>query len=907
MDAESLQPRLMSSPSGRPAAAVDGWGYSLHPARVARLHPALDPSTLTTCAEERIHEPGRVQSHGALVATDVGGRVLAASENIRELGAVDAKQLIDQPLHRFVELSQGSSEALFEHRPGALDPFDLQFAGRPLTGLRHRNPQGLLIFEFEPPTSRQHHVSALLGAHELVQRVVDARDSEALLLAAVTAARAISGFDRAMVYRFHRDDHGEVIAEDRAAGLEPFLGLHYPASDIPEQARRLYTHNRIRCIANVDATPTPIRVGVATPVPLDLSKSWLRAVSPLHVAYLRNMGVGSSASVSLMRDGKLWGLIALHHRTPRVVSFDTRLALDLLGRVMSAQLDLRETAFEQARLREAHQSMTALLDSVRVHERLAPSLVERTPNIMGLIHSARGAAVLHGADCECVGKTPPKAVVRALARYLRTHEQDSLIELGTLSALPDVPEIDPSVAAGLLAVPLSRARPDYLMWFKPAASTSVRWAGRPDAGVKRTDADPNARLQPRASFAEYIETVQGKALEWEDWERASAEVIGLAIGNIAQRLDEVAAAVERSASAESRFQAVVDANPHPMILLERSSGTIRLVNPAFIRLFGEDELVHSPIERLIPEATEEALHQLAAAPLQWMWEIHTPSSGLRIVNPSAAPLELDGREMVLLTLVDDTARVLAERALRDHAAALEEANKELDGFVYVASHDLKAPLRGIRQLATWLEEDALEHLPETSRRHLSRIRNRIDRMERLFADLLAYSRAGRVRQLAELTRVEAVARDAFELAIGERPGFRLRVDAPDLALPLVRAELETSLRNLVGNAVKHHDGDEGLVAIRAWTSGDRLIVEVQDDGPGIPEHQTEAVFEMFTTLDPRDRVEGSGMGLAITRRIVESSGGQVSCRPGKPRGTVFRFDLALRDEEAHQPAHEETA
>jgi signal transduction histidine kinase len=247
-----------------------------------------------------------------------------------------------------------------------------------------------------------------------------------------------------------------------------------------------------------------------------------------------------------------------------------------------------------------------------------------------------------------------------------------------------------------------------------------------------------------------------------------------------------------------------------------------------------------------------------------------------------------GARTVGLLFEDVTERRRTAEALAQRARELERSNKELDDFAYVASHDLKAPLRDIDSLATWIEEDASEVLPEESGRHLATIRDRIGRMERLLDDLLRYSRAGRVFHQAEAFEIRAVIDEVLSVA-APPDGFELVVtgDAPQLRAP--RVPLELALRNLVQNAIKHHHGDRGRIEIAVAEEADRVSIAVSDDGPGIAPEFHERIFRMFQTLRPRDEVEGSGMGLAVVKKVVEAHGGVITVESALGSGTTFRF------------------
>lgn len=259
----------------------------------------------------------------------------------------------------------------------------------------------------------------------------------------------------------------------------------------------------------------------------------------------------------------------------------------------------------------------------------------------------------------------------------------------------------------------------------------------------------------------------------------------------------------------------------------------------------------------------------------------------------------------LVVIEDISARKAAELALREltatldlrvkeRTAELERSNRELDQFAYVASHDLKAPLRAIVNLAGWIAEDAGDRLPSPSQEHLEKLRGRALRMERLLDDLLTYSRVGRRDGVAEEVKTEILIQDAVYL-LAPPTGFQVRVEQALPSLFTPRTPLELVFRNLISNAIKHHhQPEQGIVQITARDLDDFVEFEVRDNGPGIEPQYHERIFGMFQTLRPRDEVEGSGMGLAIAKRAVEYRGGIIQIESAMGRGTSFRFTWPKR-------------
>lgn len=338
------------------------------------------------------------------------------------------------------------------------------------------------------------------------------------------------------------------------------------------------------------------------------------------------------------------------------------------------------------------------------------------------------------------------------------------------------------------------------------------------------------------------------------------------------------------------------------MLMVRRNGLIVFVNSALANLMGysRESLTGQPVEMLLPEPAREQHPQLresyfqqpevrAMGQSQDLFALH--SEGRLIpVEIDLSPIEIDEELHVLASVVDIAQRKRLEEQreqLLESNRELARSNKELDGFAYVASHDLKAPLRGISHLVSFIKEDSGDVLPEKSREHLEKMQNRVDRLERLLDDLLNYSRAGRVKGDLVPTDTAELVRSAFAL-LAPPDGFCLDVDEGLPTLTTHRVPLEQVFRNLMQNAIKHHDQESGSITVSSRDVREFIEFTVSDDGPGIAPQFQEQVFEMFQTLKPRDQVEGSGMGLAIVRKIIEWQGGTIGIDSNN-RGTAVRF------------------
>ncbi|RJK93867.1 GAF domain-containing protein [Vallicoccus soli] len=525
------------------------------------LLPPGTPVDLSNCEREPIHVPGSVQPRGVLLSLREPDLVVQqASANLREVSALDAAAAVGRPLGDVLGAAAAGEVTRFVSRFGELrerNPLELLLPGpdgSPLAvdAVLHRAPGGALVVELElasgpRPFSFPNTYQAVRGAVAELNRTTSLR---ALYQVAAEAVRGLTGFDRVMVYRYDADWNGEVVAEAKRADLNPFLGLHYPASDIPAQARALYEKNWIRLIDDVGYAPVPVLPAddPVTGAPLDLTYSTLRSVSPIHLEYLQNMGVRASMSISLLREDRLWGLIACHHYSgPLAPPYGVRAAAEFLGSALSLRL-VDRAADEEARAGIAARSRLAALTARTLDESvpLAQVLV-REPGLLDLVPAAGAVAVLQGAVATA-GDAPPPDVVRAVARWAAGRGEDVV---ATDSLERDAPGLLPQpspAATGVLAVPLSGEQ--CLLWFRPETVRRVDWGGDPHNKALAEQEGDHVRLSPRKSFERWRETVRGRSEPWTDAERDVAAELRVnvleALYERSRRLARVAATLQHS-------------------------------------------------------------------------------------------------------------------------------------------------------------------------------------------------------------------------------------------------------------------------------------------------------------------------------------------------------------------------
>jgi light-regulated signal transduction histidine kinase (bacteriophytochrome) len=755
------------------------------------------------CDSEPVQTPGCVQAHGALIVLRPETLVISqASENTLALLGHDASALLGQSVGVVVG-AQGEERLrnFLAVEPVECNPLYVLSVpgadGRLFDVTVHSNG-GVLLLEFEA-TLRPAQGTAESGQsaepdyyalmRKSVVRMQGARTLREFCDITVDELRAMTGFDRVMVYKFHADGHGEVFAESRLDTLAPWLGLHYPAADIPQPAREVFKQIWLRPTPDVGGALAEM-VPLADPVsnkPLVMTHCALRGASVMYTEYLQNMKVTAGLTLSIRQDGELWGLIACHHYAgPKFVSYPVRTACEFLAQVASLQrrsAETREQLESRLRLEEVHRQLLAAAS----HVGELADLFEGEFTLADAVPCG-GVALFHAGRWWRLGETPSDVDLDALAAWVAMRPEflaatSPIYATDHLAA--DYPDgVAPaSVASGLLAVPLSRTKRSLMFWFRPETLRTIRWAGHPDD--KPSVPGPNgSRLTPRASFDLFQESVRGRSAPWLMFE-----------------LDAIA-----------RLRVAV---------LE-----------------------------LVVERSEQ----------------------LAVLN-----------------------------------ADLLRSNEDLDAFAYVASHDLKEPLRGIHKYAHQLQVRT-DSTDAEAQRQLGGLMRLTLRMDSLLDSLLHFSRVGRVLLELSQSDLNLVVADAIEMV-----GSRLDASKPEFVLPRPLPGIECDwvrcreiYVNLLSNALKYSDRADKRIEI-GWIGAGELharplcppdalgqpIFYVRDNGIGIAARHYEQVFKMFRRLHTRDTYGGgSGAGLAIVKKLVERHRGRIWIDSEPGVGSTFYFTLS---------------
>lgn len=497
------------------------------------MDQTTQPLDLTACDKEPIHIPGSIQPHGLLLTVDLETRVvLQIAGDSKRFLATDAADLLERPIDWFFEAEAIRLLTALEAdvvEPLYLGSFTAPSApGNKLDVTAHVD-KDVVILELEHSSSQPQSSQELLGN---IRRVIvtweAASNLRDLLDEASRQFRALTGFDRVMIYRFLEDDTGVVVSEDKIDSLDALLNHHYPASDIPKQARALYLKSPIRLIANVGDVPAQLVPALCpkTGQALDMSHCSLRSVSPVHIQYLKNLGVTASMSVSIVVDGRLWGLVSCHHTAPRAVHYEMRETCKLLGQVLGQTIKARLDA------EEAEQTQHLAYARDELIKRLAGSggIDETFPNLLEdvcRLIQADGVALLARGKLTQLGITPIEGQTLDLIEWLVSSSMPSTFATNCLMEHHDRAKAYATKASGVVAVVVSNNAPLVLLWFRAEYIETINWAGNPHKPV-----EPGAeygQLTPRKSFEDWKETVRYQSLPWTEAEIDSARKFGRAV------------------------------------------------------------------------------------------------------------------------------------------------------------------------------------------------------------------------------------------------------------------------------------------------------------------------------------------------------------------------------------------
>jgi len=723
---------------------------------------------LTNCDKEPIHIPGKVQSHGFLIAIDkTDFTITYLSENTGDFLAVLAQNLLEKPISilsdyiKQQELNFNIEDLLklgiIRKSFDAISPYPVEINGNPFYIIINPSVTDWLL-EFEPLTL-QYDIQSLIGRS--ASAMLQGKSVSALLKGAAIEVKKLINYDRIMIYKFQDDGHGEVVAEEKEDDLEPFFGLHYPASDIPKQARELYKLNLTRLIANVNTDDSPI-ITFKENTPLDLTNGGLRAVSPIHIQYLKNMGVCSSFSISLIVNGELWGLIACHNYSPKFIDYKAREGSKLIGEILSSALEYRQTEEDSEVIEQFKDTAAVLLEHLNKDKYLVDALTSHSKTLLD-VTKGTGVAIIYENVLKTIGRVPDDGAIFELANWIKTNSDESIYYTHRLSEIFHPAKEYKSIASGILACSISKDPDEIIIWFKPEQITTVNWAGNPDKPASQSE-NGMANLSPRKSFEIWSKVVDNTSEKW---------------------------------------------------LPEEITSVLRL-----------REIIVTYINKKANE--------------------------IRLLNEK-----------------------------------LQAAYEELDTFSYTISHDLRTPLTSIKTYAELMLKN--KSIDDHGKKMLDRILTGADKMNFLIKEILNLARVGRSEINFETVNMQSLLNE-----IGTEVWAAFKADRAEFILgqlPDLKGDktmIAQVFTNLISNAVKYSSMvDKPKIEVTAYIDSGETIYTIKDNGMGIDNRYYDRVFELFKRMDNVKDIEGTGVGLAIVKRIVERHNGRVWFESKLNAGSTF--------------------
>jgi len=732
-----------------------------------------DLVTLTNCEHEPIHIPGKIQPHGFLLGITLQWKIDFCTENVAAYFDISHIQMLGKD---FADVfgSEAKDEILAytngdEFRDAF--PLEIELLGK-LFQINIHKSDGIYILEAELLfVDREKLADAYKQTIQFVSQMNKTTSLKDLCALVAQGTREITGYDRVMIYRFDEQYNGEVFAEDCREDLEPFLGLHYPHTDIPAQARELYIKNQLRLIVDINYEPVPIyTVDDKEGKNLDLSLSILRSTSPIHVEYLQNMGVGATLTISLIHHERLWGLIACHHYSEKNLSPEIRLAAKLQGQFITSQIDLRQSNDENISAQKtilALEQLTSLEHPI-VQESLetilsAPQLLE--------ICNAAGVAIISRNKIYKKGLTPSDEHITALVEAINAKGINEVFS--TNKIIDHFPEIaEKSNFAGIMYHALGNN--DHIIWFRPETISEINWGGDPEKSIVK---DSNG-LHPRNSFNIWKQIVKNQSSIWRQY--------------------EINAAVQYA----------------------------------------------------------HALHN----------------------------------QLILIMLSEE------EEKYRNQSEILKETNSELENINWISTHDLQEPLRKIQLITSKMLSEIDVISTESISNSLERVSKSANRMSGLLEDILKYTRIKNTRE----TLQEVNLNEILELTIKEMNEVILENNAviESEKLPEVHAIgflMRQLFVNIIQNSLKYASADR-TPKITITASQEPVIihdlfkvychwVRFSDNGIGFEPQYSESIFKIFTRLHTQEQYAGSGIGLALCKKIMQAVGGDIHAEGKSGKGT----------------------
>lgn len=740
-----------------------------------------DIVNLENCEQEPIHIPGSIQPHGFLVAVTTDQFIIDyCSENTAEYTSIGYSLLLGRTFGNAFGID--NEKALKKYIADGLTlsstPLTLDINEQKFLCTVHKSGD-VYVVEGEPYLGEEKSLPDTYEQTRLFLKYMSETTSlRALCQAVAVGTREITGYDRVMIYRFDEQYNGEVFAEAVREDLEPFLGLHYPHTDIPVQARELYMRNLLRLIGDINYTPVPIyTIDNKEQKNLDLSLSVLRSTSPIHVQYLQNMGVGATLTISLIHNNKLWGLIACHHYSAKNLTHPVRIAAQLQGHFITSQIDVRQSNEEYDISKKTNEALEKLLSLKLTNTAASFREIVDNPQLLELCH-ATGVCISINNALYKAGNTPDDETMKIIIKALAKTGGNLPYSTTKLADITDVAANCCGSAAGAIYNSLSLTSNDCIVWLRGETITEVSWAGEPAKAIVKDEKG----LHPRKSFDLWKEIVKCKSRAW-----AAAEI-----------------------------------------------------------------------------------------------------------NAAATYAHTLHKHVSFLTLTQE------EEKYRKLSVVLKQNNEELENVNWISTHDLQEPLRKIQMMASRVLGGS-DGMSAKNHDLVTKMNDSAHRMQTLLRDILAYSKVRNAESLfspVDLNEQAQEAVTAMSEIIREKNAEVHVQQLPEIqGIGFLVKQLFT---NLLNNSLKFSDTDrkqtitisadnftgsfEGLEPDKQYHK-----ITFTDTGIGFDQKFSDSIFKIFNRLHNREEYDGSGVGLALCRKIMQTHNGYIAATGRPDDGATFEL------------------